>query len=81
MSLSPRTTYESGATVLGRHSHQQFSSMSRFRDDEIDWDNKTEIIIRIVAKKERPIIRYPFPREYIAVKERSPPIPPRIDSY
>lgn len=45
---SPR--YESGATILGDVSHQQFGTRMRFRDDEIDWSNKTTITIRLVAR-------------------------------
>lgn len=75
--------YESGATVLGRHSHQRFSTMRRFSDNEIDWKNKTEIVIRLIAKSDNifTVDSQPFHRDYIAVKEVSSPIPPRIDYY
>lgn len=55
MASSPRSfrspsRYESGATILGDVSHQQFGTRMRFRDDEIDWSNKTTITIRLVAR-------------------------------
>lgn len=42
--------YQSGATVLGDSSSQRFGSARRFNDSEIDWANKTEIIIRLVVR-------------------------------
>lgn len=85
--VSPRRTlnYQSGATVLGRQSYQQFNKMRRFSDDEIDWNNKTEIIIRLVVKPDNYIysVESSTPNnqnlEYISVRHVN--IPPRIDEY
>lgn len=71
---SPRSLtneYKSGATVLGSNSDQTFGKKERFRDDEIDWDNKTEIVIRLIVKQER--------NKYIPVSNNN--IPPRIENY
>lgn len=50
------SSYQSGATVLGSESLQRFGMRTRFLDDEIDWENRTEITIRLVAKPD--IIKY-----------------------
>ena len=42
--------YTQGATVLGGKSSQTFGEVERFKDDEIDWDNKTEITLRLIVK-------------------------------
>lgn len=86
---SPRTSisapYQSGATVLGRDSNQTFGVMERFSDDEIDWSNKTEIIIRLVVKPNVFIstVQSSSPnqwsREFVAIRTSTQPIPPRID--
>lgn len=85
-SYSPRSTmYQSGATVLGRDSYQTFGTMKRFSNDEIDWSNKTEIIIRLVVKPNVYIstVQSSSPnqwsREFVAIKTYNQPIPPRID--
>lgn len=49
-SFRPVSQYESGATVLGDISNQEFSTMRRFNDNEIDWSNKTTITIRLVVR-------------------------------
>lgn len=83
---SPRSTmYQSGATVLGHESSQTFGVMKRFSDDEIDWSNKTEIIIRLVVKPNVYISTTQssspnqWSREFVAIKTYNQPIPPRID--
>lgn len=58
----------SGATVLGSESTQSFKKMKKFSDDEVDWDNQTEIIIRIIVEK----------GDFISIKRSK--IPPRIDN-
>lgn len=91
--LSPRqsmiTSYQSGATVLGRQSNQTFGTVRRFSDNEIDWPNKTEIVIRLIVKTDRNIFistaesssGNTWSREFVAIKDATQPIPPRIDTY
>jgi hypothetical protein len=89
--LSPRVNnaYQSGATVLGRQSYQTFGMIRRFTDDEIDWSNKTEIVIRLIVKPENNIFISTaetssgnmWNRQFVAIKDMTQPIPPRIDNY
>lgn len=46
-----RPTYSGGVTVLGEHSHQQFDTVLKLRDDEIDWNRVTTIIVRLVVSE------------------------------
>ena len=69
-----RSGYESGVTLMGRGSYQQFSRANPLHPDEIDWDNVTTIYLRIVAKR-----GYDQPRYYRY--QSRPNIPPRIDDY
>ena len=82
--------YQSGATVLGRESNQTFGTMRRFSDDDIDWANKTEIIIRLIVNNNVFIstVQSSSPnhwnREFVAIRDSTQPIhphsiPPRID--
>ncbi len=83
MAASPRSfnsmnSYQSGATVLGNESYQQFDRRRRFSDDEIDWSNKTEIIIRLIVKPSFTNSNKP----YISIRDSVIPsaiIPPRVD--
>lgn len=72
-SMSPASrSYESGATVLGDRSHQQFDTVRALNPDEIDWDAVTRIQLRLVSRKPRVIRRStPYPR--------GTPYPDRID--
>jgi hypothetical protein len=77
---SPRakslTNYSSGATILGDHSNQTFGTKRRYDDSEIDWNNKTEITIRLVVKQE-----YIVNKPYVSISGRNTfqtRIPPRI---
>lgn len=95
LSIMPRPpSYQSGATVLGDHSQQQFGSAKRFEDNEIDWDNKTEIIIRLVVKPDRNLFmstvksssgniwnNNTWDEEYVAIQDYSESIPPRIENF
>jgi len=81
--------YQSGATVLGQQSYQTFGSMRRFSDNEIDWNNKTEIIIRLIVKpKKNEFIKMTearspgmYQQRFISIKSGTSQIPPRIDNY
>ena len=76
--LSPRhiNSYQSGSTILGSQSNQTFGFRKRFSDDEIDWSNKTEIVIRLIVKSPSDN------REFISIRDiSSQPIPPRIEDY
>lgn len=81
-SLSSATSYSSGATILGSNSSQEFTSASRFADHEIDYDNVTEIILRLVVKSEH-WYRTPIDEPYIPLSSNrrpsSPRVPRRID--
>lgn len=91
--LSPRQSmvaaYQSGATVLGRQSYQTFGTMRRFTDDEIDWANKTEILIRLIVKTDTNTFISTaessggnmWSKEFVAIRDATQPIPPRIDTY
>jgi len=81
--------YESGATVLGGKSSQSFGSAERFPDNEIDWDNKTEITIRLIVKPDDNLYistaqsssNNMWNRQFVAIKNASSSIPPRINNY
>lgn len=85
--ISPRKslTYQSGTTVLGRKSHQTFDTMMRFSKDEIDWDNKTEISIRLIIKSDSGTFistiesssPHMIQKQFISIKRSTNP--PRID--
>ena len=64
-------TYQSGVTVLGGRSSQEFSRALALRDDEIDWNEVIEVNIRLVV------------RQASRQEERYVPLsqgaPPRID--
>jgi hypothetical protein len=85
--FAPSTQYQSGATILGRESYQSFGSMRRFSNDEIDWSNKTEIILRLVIKPDSFISTVQsyspgqWNKEFISVNSSRgmSSIPPRID--
>jgi len=69
-------SYGGGATILGDKSYQTFGTKSRFEDSEIDWNNKTEITIRLVVKQE-----YIISKPYVSISNRNnyqTSIPPRI---
>jgi hypothetical protein len=70
--------YESGATVLGDHSHQKFGQVRALRDDEIDWNNITKIQLRLVVRKLHPVPS-PVPRPYPIHSTHRTPYPGRID--
>ena len=65
-----QSDYESGTTVLGDKSYQNFGSTRALRSDEIDWSNVTEIIVRLIAR-----------RSGYRDRPRYSRIPPRIDTY
>ena len=79
--FSPRmsmkaSSYSAGATILGDESYQTFGRKRRFSDEEIDWNNKTEITVRLVVKQE-----YVISKPYISIANRNnyqTRIPPRI---
>lgn len=84
------TGYQSGATVLGRQSNQTYGSMKRFTNDEIDWPNKTEIIIRLIVKPAEGRIISTVEsssgnvreKQFISVKDTDiEPIPPRVGGF
>ena len=86
----PRSpSYQSGATVLGAQSSQTFGSTKRFTDNEIDWENKTEIIIRLIVKPTDNLVISTaesksgnmWERQFISIKDNTQSIPPRIDDY
>lgn len=87
--ITSTSNYSSGATVLGSHSHQTFGEARRFSDDEIDWNNKTTIILRLIVKPNDVIIstasssRYDNDKDFISIKDMASrnSIPPRIDAY
>lgn len=68
--------YQSGSTILGRTSDQQFSTRMRFSDSEIDWANKTTITIRLVVRT------YDY-KPYVSISNRNHTnsYPPRIDNW
>lgn len=87
---SVTSNYASGATVLGSQSYQTFGSARRFSDNEIDWANKTEIVIRLVVKPNTMTIATasrnswtsPINREFVSIKDMlGQSVPPRIDNY
>lgn len=71
--VSPR--YRSGSTVLGQSSSQDFRTMRRFTDAEIDWSNVTTIMLRLVVRTQ-PVTIQPG---YISIAHRNT-IPPRIET-
>lgn len=71
--MPARTPYESGATLLGGTSYQEFNEVPPLRKDEIDKFNETEILIRLIAR--RPGYAYGCPNP-----PNCTPYPPRIDS-
>ena len=71
-SLMTSKSYSSGATVLGESSSQRFGTRRRFRDDEIDSTNITEISIRLVVQEQRYI------PSYTSIAQRNQ-MPPRIE--
>ena len=89
VAMSPSRSYQSGATVLGGESSQTFGSVRRFSDNEIDWDNKTEITLRLIVKPEDNLListaesfsGNSWERQFVAIKNNSSSIPPRIDDY
>ena len=71
--ISARGPYESGATLLGGASHQEFNKVPPLRKDEIDESNETEILVRLIARRpgyERACPNPPY----------CTPYPPRIES-
>ncbi len=62
---------QSGVTLMGRESYQQFTLGQPLHPDEIDWSNVTTIYVRLIAQREQP--------QYYRYRPRSNPIPPRID--
>lgn len=78
---SSQPQYQSGATVLGDVSHQQFGTRMKFSNDEIDWPNKTTITIRLVARVYHSRHMY---EPYVSIGNRNVAkhennYPPRID--
>lgn len=64
------SSYESGVTLMGRESYQQFGQTKSLDPDEIDWANVTTIYLRLVAQSQPTYYRY---------QPRSNRFPPRID--
>lgn len=64
---SASAKFTSGSTVLGDYSSQKYYDKN-IKNDQIDWDDPTYIVIRLIAiKKKRP---------YVAISKI---IPPRIN--